>query len=94
MHNTSQIATIIGAVGLVATMLIVSVALGVVIVHDGNTAEVNTAMQIVGAIAQTMGIGVVVLAGASGAVSAFVSRFQNSTPLQSPSEQTPPQPQP
>lgn len=90
VHNTSQIATLIGAAGLVLSLLIFSVALAIVIVHDGNTTEVTTAMNIVGTIAQGLAVGAVVLAGAAGAVSAFVSRFTNGI-LPNDKQPTPPQ---
>lgn len=91
VSQTSHIATIIGAIGLVACMLVFAVALGVVIVHDGNTSEVNTAMGIVGDIGKVMAGGIVVMAGAAGAVSAFVSRPNQASPASQPPT-TPPAP--
>lgn len=80
VHTTSQIATVIGAATMALCTLIWAVTLGVVIIHDGNTTEVTAAMQVVSDALHITVPGAVILAGAAGAVSAFVTRSQNGAP--------------
>jgi hypothetical protein len=90
VHTTLQITAIIGAAGLMLCMAILSIGLVIVIAHDGNTQEVNAAMTIIGNIVPSMVYAAAALAGAVGAVSAFVGRMGNGT-LPSTQSPTPPQ---
>ena len=85
VHNTSQTVSVIAAIGLVACMMILSLGLAAVIWRDGNTAEVDTAMKIVGDVIPSLFIAAAALAGAWGAVSAFIQRGQNGNSNQPPS---------
>ena len=81
MHaTTTQICTVIGATGVVLSMLIFALSLGAVIVHDGNTAEVTAAMQVVENTFPYLAAGAAALGGIVGATSTATAWAAARTP--------------
>lgn len=83
VHTTTQVCTVIGAGGLVLTMLIFAVSLGAVIIRDGSAAEVSTAMQAIVSIMPNLAIGAAALGGvvsASSIAEILTGRSVTATP--------------